>query len=156
MNHEKYLAETIQLAVENVEKGTGGPFAAIIVKNGEIVGIGKNSVTTKNDPTAHAEVQAIRNACKKLGTFQLDDCILYSSCEPCPMCFGAIYWARPKEVYFAANKDDAAAVGFDDAFIYEELKMKHKKQSITFHEVALNEKTKPFDQWENNSKKVEY
>jgi len=156
MNHETYLAKTIELAVENVEKGTGGPFAAIIVKNGEIVGIGKNSVTTKNDPTAHAEVQAIRNACEKLGTFQLDECVLYSSCEPCPMCFGAIYWARPKEVYFAGNKHDAASVGFDDAFIYEELKKKHQEQSICFHEINIKEKTKPFEKWTDNNQKVEY
>ncbi|MEC1085105.1 nucleoside deaminase, partial [Bacillus paralicheniformis] len=117
MNHETFLQRAIDLAVESVKSGTGGPFGAVIVKDGQIIAEGKNNVTTSNDPTAHAEVTAIRLACEALGDYQLNDCILYTSCEPCPMCLGAIYWARPKEVYFAAQHSDAASAGFDDSFI---------------------------------------
>lgn len=110
MNHEKFLQQAVDLAREGVNAGIGGPFGAVIVKDGSIIAEGQNNVTTSNDPTAHAEVTAIRNACKALGTYQLDDCILYTSCEPCPMCLGAIYWARPKAVFFAATHTDAAEV----------------------------------------------
>src|SRR5690606_25588778 len=113
----------IKRAIEHSEKGmylhAGGPFGAVIAKNGEIIAEGFNQVTSSNDPTAHAEVVEIRKACEKLGSFQLDDCIIYTSCEPCPMCLGAIYWARPKAVYYACTKEDAAAIGFDDNFIYD-------------------------------------
>src|SRR4051794_31773257 len=111
----------VQLAHDNVHSKGGGPFGAIIVKDGKIVGTGCNNVTTTNDPTAHAEVQAIRDACKNLGSFQLDGCEVYTSCEPCPMCIGALYWARPKAIYYACTKEEAAKIGFDDHFIYQEL-----------------------------------
>ena len=110
MNHEYFMQKAIELSLENMRNGKGGPFGAIVVKEGKIVGIGANNVTSKNDPTAHAEVLAIRDACKNLNTFQLNDCILYTSCEPCPMCLGAIYWARPEAVYYANTKQDAAKI----------------------------------------------
>lgn len=116
-----FMEQAIQLAVENVRSGRGGPFAAVVVKNGQVIATGSNRVTSTNDPTAHAEVTAIREACRALNTFQLTGCDLYTSCEPCPMCLGAIYWARPDRVYFAATASDAADAGFDDSFIYEEL-----------------------------------
>jgi len=119
MNHEYFMEKAIELSLDNMRSGKGGPFGAIIVKDGKIVGSGANHVTSENDPTAHAEVVAIRDACKNLGTFQLDDCIIYTSCEPCPMCLGAIYWARPKAIYYANTRVDAANIGFDDDFIYE-------------------------------------
>jgi tRNA(Arg) A34 adenosine deaminase TadA len=115
-----FMQRAIQLSIENIEKG-GGPFGAIIVRDGEIIAESANSVTNDNDPTAHAEVNAIREACKKLSTYDLSGCQIFSSCEPCPMCLGAIYWARLDKLHFAASKNDAADSGFDDAFIYEEL-----------------------------------
>src|SRR5882724_3989761 len=115
-----FMRQAIALALENIRTG-GGPFAALVVKDGAIVATGANRVTATNDPTAHAEIVAIREACKKLGSFQLDDCEIYTTCEPCPMCLGAIYWARPARVFFASTASDAAAAGFDDAFIYDEL-----------------------------------
>ena len=118
---QQFIKKVIQLALDNVTGNTGGPFGAVVVKNGEMVGVGQNQVTRLNDPTAHAEIQAIREACQRLNTFQLDDCELYTSCEPCPMCLGAIFWARPKAVYYACTKEDAATIGFDDKFIYEQL-----------------------------------
>jgi tRNA(Arg) A34 adenosine deaminase TadA len=121
MNKE-YMRKAIDLAIENVKNG-GGPFGAVIVKNGEIVSTGVNRVTANNDPTAHAEVGAIRAACEKLGTFMLDGCEIYSSCEPCPMCLGAIYWAHIDRLYYGCNKSDAADAGFDDSFIYKELEL---------------------------------
>ena len=119
-----FMKEAIRLATENVRAGRGGPFAAVVVKDGHIIASGTNSVTSTNDPTAHAEVTAIREACRALGTFQLSGCEIYTSCEPCPMCLGAIYWARPDRVFYAATASDAAAAGFDDSFIYEELKLR--------------------------------
>ena len=111
---EKFMRRAIELAQEGMEKGAGGPFGAVIVKDGEIVGEGYNCVTSTNDPTAHAEVVAIRKACRNLESFQLDGCAIYASCEPCPMCLGAIYWARPEKIFFAATREDAAEIGFDD------------------------------------------
>ncbi len=153
---EEYMQMAIDLAQKNVEEGKGGPFGAVIVKNGEIIATGANSVTTLNDPTAHAEVTAIRNACKKLNSFQLDDCEIYSSCEPCPMCLGAIYWARPKALYFAADKDDASNAGFDDSFIYEELELDYSKRSILTQQLTMNSKLKPFEIWDKSSLKLAY
>ena len=117
---EKYMMEAIALSKKAIENNEGGPFGCIVVKNNEIIGRGNNKVIIENDPTAHAEVVAIRDACKNIGTFQLDGCEIYTSCEPCPMCLGAIYWARPKIVYYANTRDDAAAIGFDDSMIYDE------------------------------------
>ena len=120
---EEFMREAIRLSVEKMQAGLGGPFGAVVVRNGEIIARGYNNVLTSNDPTAHAEVDAIRKACAALGTFQLQDCELYTSCEPCPMCLGAIYWARPKVVYYGNTKEDAAAIGFDDQFIYDEINL---------------------------------
>jgi len=134
--NEQFMTEAIRLAVENVTSGNGGPFGAVVVKDGKIIGKGVNVVTASNDPTAHAEVSAIRNACSALGSFQLEGCEIYSSCEPCPMCLGAIYWARPARLYFAGTKRDAANVGFDDSFIYEEINQPFEKRKI--QTVAIN------------------
>lgn len=153
---QDFTIKAIQLALENVKHNTGGPFGAIIVKNGKIVGIGQNNVTSLNDPTAHAEVQAIRNACQRLNTFQLNDCELYTSCEPCPMCFGAIYWARLKTVYYACTKEDAKAHGFDDQFIYEQLKMPHEKRKIPMIQLSPAEAKEPFKAWTSSINKTTY
>jgi guanine deaminase len=119
--HEKFMTRAIELAQAGVDDGLGGPFGCVIVKDGEIVGEGNNRVTSMLDPTAHAEVVAIREACRNLNSFQLEDCVIYTSCEPCPMCLGAIYWARPTSIFIACNRQDAAEAGFDDEFIYEEI-----------------------------------
>lgn len=153
---EKFMRRAIELARKGMENGAGGPFGAVVVKDGEIVGEGSNLVTSTNDPTAHAEVVAIRNACQNLNSFQLDDCIIYTSCEPCPMCLGAIYWARPAKMFFACNREDAANVGFDDEFIYEEIEkpiIERKIESINF---LREEGIKVFDNWANKPDKIEY
>ena len=131
-DHSYFLKRAIQLAEEGMDKGQGGPFGAVIVKDGEIIAEANNKVTASNDPTAHAEVVAIRKACEKLQDFQLENCILYTSCEPCPMCLGAIYWARPKKVYYALTREDAAKIGFDDQFIYDEIALKMDDRKIPF------------------------
>src|ERR1700737_4143796 len=125
-----FMARAIQLSLDNIRSGRGGPFGAVVVKDGTIVAEGTNQVTSTNDPTAHAEVLAIREACKKLHVFELLDCELYTSCEPCPMCLGAIYWARISRIYFANTAEDAAGIGFDDSFIYSELKLPHAQRRI--------------------------
>ena len=150
-----FMKIAIELAEENVKNG-GGPFGAVIVKDGEIVGKGVNTVTSSNDPTAHAEVNAIRNACKNLSSFQLDDCEIYSSCEPCPMCLGAIYWARPNKLYFAASKTDAANAGFDDSFIYEEIDKNFNERKITTVKIEHKNSLNPFKQWTESESKTEY
>jgi guanine deaminase len=119
--HETFMQLAIQLADKGWRRGDGGPFGAVVVRDGQVIGQGNNRVLLRQDPTAHAEVEAIRDACRQLNSFQLDECILYTSCEPCPMCLGAIYWARPAAVYFACTREDAAAIGFDDHFIYREI-----------------------------------
>ena len=151
-----FLKLAIDLAIENVKSGNGGPFGAVIVKDGKVLATGSNSVTTSNDPTMHAEIAAIRNACSKLNAFQLDGCTIYSSCEPCPMCLGAIYWARPERLVFAASKDDAAAVGFDDSFIYEEIVLDYNKRKITTEQMLKTEGKEPFDVWTTFEQRVEY
>ncbi len=156
MNHEEFLQRAINLAYENVEQKEGGPFGAIIVKDGTIIAEGVNQVTANNDPTAHAEMVAIRNACKTLNDFQLSDCVLYSSCEPCPMCFGAIFWARPKSVYFAATAQDATAIDFDDAFIYEQLSKQYQDRAIPFIQLSVEDKIKPFNAWLASIEKMKY
>ncbi|MFZ5954013.1 MAG: nucleoside deaminase [Candidatus Dependentiae bacterium] len=139
-------------------EGKGGPFGAVIVNNGKIIAVGTNQVTSLNDPTAHAEVMAIRLACQKLGTFQLLDCELYTSCEPCPMCFGAIYWARPRHIYYAATKLDAAQVGFDDSLIYQELQTPEEQRLIkTTHVTTCQPKAKElFTLWQDKKDKIVY
>ena len=153
---ERFMEEAIRLALRNVETGNGGPFGAVIVKDGRIVASGVNEVTKKSDPTAHAEVQAIREACRTLGTFQLSDCDLYTSCEPCPMCIGAIYWARPRAVYFACTKEEAAAIAFDDQFIYEELAKPLEGRRLPMTRITPNEYRAPFDAWAEAVDKIEY
>jgi len=152
---KKFMTAAIRLAIENVKNG-GGPFGAVVVKNNEIIGKGVNTVTSSNDPTAHAEVNAIRNACTHLSDFQLNDCEIYSSCEPCPMCLGAIYWARPKAIYFAASKMDAANAGFDDSFIYEEIPKQPLERSIITKEIPHEEKLQPFISWDESEVKTRY
>jgi guanine deaminase len=152
----KFMEMAVQLANDNVITKGGGPFGAIIVKDGKVVGKGCNNVTTTNDPTAHAEVQAIRNACKNLGSFQLDGCEIYTSCEPCPMCIGALYWARPKAVYYACTKENAAAIGFDDHFIYQELEKPIHQRSLKMDKLDLTNHDLPFRTWETSTEKVEY
>ena len=151
-----FLQEAIKLAEENVLTGTGGPFAAIITQNDEIIAVGTNVVTAINDPTAHAEVSAIREACRKLENFQLEECTLYSSCEPCPMCLGAIYWARLKRVVFAANKHQAEKAGFDDAFIYKELELNYNQRQLDTTQISLPEDNKPFELWIESATKKTY
>ncbi|MES1040025.1 MULTISPECIES: nucleoside deaminase [Peribacillus] len=146
----------VQLAYENVLAKNGGPFGAIIVKDGKVVGRGCNNVTTANDPTAHAEVQAIRDACRNLDSFQLTDCEIYTSCEPCPMCIGAIYWARPKAIYYACTKEDAANIGFDDHFIYQELALPMENRTMKMKQLSFNDHDLPFRTWETNIEKVKY
>lgn len=154
--HEKFMDEAINLAVEGVMAGDGGPFGAIVVKDGKIVGRGNNHVTSTNDPTAHAEVMAIRDACKNLNTFQLSGCVLYTSCEPCPMCFGAIYWARLDKVYYSANRHMASYHGFDDSFIYDEVNLSFDRRRIPFIHVSPEKGVVPFREWDNKENKVKY
>jgi tRNA(Arg) A34 adenosine deaminase TadA len=150
------MREAIRRAVENVTSGQGGPFGALVVKDGRVIAAGINLVTALNDPTAHAEVNAIREACIALGTFQLTGCELYTSCEPCPMCLGAIYWARPDRVYFGATASDAAAAGFDDSFIYEELKVMHGDRKIPFEMMMRDAGNEPFREWMKKNDRVRY
>lgn len=151
-----FMDLAIQLATENVLNGSGGPFGAVVVRKGEVIATGANSVTLTNDPTAHAEVVAIRNACRILNTFQLTDCEIYTSCEPCPMCMGAIYWARPAAVYYANTKTDAAEVGFDDAFIYRELAQPPAQRSLLMVHVPRANARESFDRWKEIEGKVDY
>lgn len=146
----------IRLSAEGMEKGEGGPFGAIVVQGDEVVGRGWNQVLRTNDPTAHAEVMAIRDACKNLGTFQLHDCEIYTSCEPCPMCLGAIYWARPQRVYFANTKADAAAIDFDDSFIYEEINMPLPQRKIPLIAMPSEEALQVFKDWKAKGDKKLY
>ena len=150
------MARTIELAIENVRSGKGGPFAALVVKEGHVIAEGSNRVTSANDPTAHAEVVAIREACKALGNFQLQGCELYASSEPCPMCLGAIYWARPDRVYFAGTAADAAAAGFDDAFIYREIVRPHRDRRIPMIPLMREESRKAFQAWERKPDRIAY
>jgi len=150
-----FMRQAIALALENIRKG-GGPFAAVMVKNGAIVATGVNRVTTTNDPTAHAEIVAIREACRNLESFQLPDCDLYTTCEPCPMCLGAIYWARPARVYYAGTASDAAAAGFDDAFIYDELQVPANERRIPMEELNRAEALVIFQEWLAKSDKTPY
>jgi len=152
---EDFMRLAIELSRQNVAKG-GGPFAAVIVKNGEVLATGCNQVTRANDPTAHAEVVAIRNACAALDHFQLDGCELYTSCEPCPMCLGAIYWARPEKVYYANSKEDAAAIDFDDQFIYEELDRPLPQRTLPMIRLLPEEAIEAFRDWQQKTDKVEY
>jgi guanine deaminase len=153
---ERFMARALALSLENVRSGRGGPFGAVVVKDGEIIAEGMNCVTNMNDPTAHAEMVAIREACRKLQSFELPDCEIYSSCEPCPMCLGAIYWARPARVYFANSAADAAQAGFDDAFIYQELRVPHAERKIPMIQLKNNNALDAFRTWREKSDKIRY
>jgi guanine deaminase len=151
-----FMARAIRLSIENVRTGRGGPFGAVVAKGGEIVAEGVNCVTATNDPTAHAEIIAIREACKKLGDFELSGCELYTSCEPCPMCLGAIYWARPDRVYFGNTAADAADAGFDDSFIYREIPQPHSQRKIPMVPMMREEALEAFRAWKKQINKVPY
>jgi len=153
---ERFMQEAILLSQHGMIKNEGGPFGCIIVKDDKIVGRGNNKVSSTNDPTAHAEVTAIRDACKNLGTFQLDGCEIYTSCEPCPMCLGAIYWARPKIVYYANNRTDAAAIGFDDSMIYDEMMVAIEHRKIPILPISREAALKVFEEWKNKPDKTVY
>jgi guanine deaminase len=152
----EFMRRAITLALENVRSGRGGPFAALVVKDVSVVAEGANCVTSANDPTAHAEVVAIREACRKLGDFQLTGCDLYTTCEPCPMCLGAIYWARPARVFYACVAADAAAAGFDDAFIYDELKLPLANRRMPMQQLLRDESLAIFSAWKIQGKKTPY
>lgn len=155
-DHKYFMRLAIQLAKQGVEIGEGGPFGAVVVKDGKIIGKGNNKVTGTNDPTAHAEVVAIRNACKELGHYQLDGCILYTSCEPCPMCLGAIYWARPDKFFYACTREDAAAIQFDDDFIYREISLSPEMRTIPADLLLREEALEAFTLWEEKGDKLLY
>jgi len=150
-----FLRQAIQIAVDSVRAG-GGPFGALVVKDGAVVATGANRVTLVNDPTAHAEILAIREACRLLGVFQLEGCDIYSSCEPCPMCLGALYWARPSRVYYAATREDAAAAGFDDSLIYRQIAVPHAQRSIPMLRMTDDHATRPFEEWVSRPEKTGY
>jgi guanine deaminase len=150
-----FMEQAIELAAANVRQG-GGPFAALVVKGGVVIASGANRVTLANDPTAHAEIVAIREACRALGSFQLAGCDVYSSCEPCPMCLGALYWARPARVFFAATAQDAAAAGFDDAFIYRQIETPPAARAIPMVHVARKRAALPFEEWARHPDKTRY
>jgi guanine deaminase len=151
-----FMQKAIELSLQGPRENKGGPFGAVIVKDGKIIGQGSNQVTSSNDPTAHAEVVAIREACKNLNSFQLDGCEIYTSCEPCPMCLGAIYWARLSKVYYGNTKQDAAAIGFDDSMIYEELDKDFVERKIPFLQLGREQAINAFREWEKNEGKTLY
>lgn len=152
----KFMLEAIGLAQSNVENNNGGPFGAVVVKNGKIVGKGNNQVTSSNDPTAHAEVVAIREASKNLGNFNLEGCEIYASCEPCPMCLGAIYWARINKIYYAGSQNDAAKANFDDSFIYNEISLRKEKRNIPSEQIMQDKAQEVFEHWIKSEKKIPY
>lgn len=155
MTHQELMQLAIRLSEENVLNG-GGPFGAVIAKEGEVVATGVNRVTANNDPTAHAEVSAIREACRKVKNFKLDGCVVYSSCEPCPMCLSALYWAGISKIYYANTKDDAKAIDFDDSFIYEQLSLERGDRSIASEQMMHDEALKAFEMWRDKEDKTEY
>jgi guanine deaminase len=155
-SHAEFMREAIRLSEEGVRQNRGGPFGCVIVRRGEIIGRGSNQVTATNDPTAHAEVTAIRDACRKLGAFQLTDCVLYTSCEPCPMCLSAIYWARIPEAYYGNTRADAAAIGFDDDFIYQQVPLAPEKRSLRMQPLLRENALLAFQEWAAKADKIRY
>ena len=156
MDHEKFMRQAIELSREKMRELEGGPFGAVVVVNGAVVGQGWNQVTGHNDPTAHAEISAIRCACEHLGTFDLEGAVMYTTCEPCPMCLGAIYWARIEKVYYANTTQDAVRIGFDDGFLYEEVSLPPSRRSLPMERLFLDEAREVFAEWEAMPNKVEY
>jgi tRNA(Arg) A34 adenosine deaminase TadA len=157
MNREmKFMLEAIKLGKEGMQNNEGGPFGCVIVKDDVIVGRGSNKVISTNDPTAHAEVTAIRDACNNLQTFQLEGCEIYTSCEPCPMCLGAIYWARPSKIYYGNTRQDAADIGFDDSLIYHEITLPFQQRKIAIECLGRNEAIKMFEEWSSKNNKTLY
>ena len=154
--NEHFMQEAVNAAVQGMNNNEGGPFGCVVVKDGKIIGRGNNKVTSTNDPTAHAEVTAIREACKHLNSYQLDGCDIFTSCEPCPMCLGAIYWARPDKVYYGSNQIDAAQIGFDDEFIYKEIPLPYSDRSIPFEQLGRDIAMKAFQLWDEKEDKTEY
>lgn len=155
MENNAFMLKAIELSKKNIDKG-GGPFGAVIVKDGKIISTGTNRVTAKNDPTSHAEVNAIRKAARKLGTFDLAGCDIYTSCEPCPMCLGAIYWAHIDKIFYGNTKKDAADIGFDDSFIYDELKLDYADRKVKIVQLLPEKAIEAFEKWNNKSDKIEY
>ena len=153
---EQFMKKAIEMAVENVYSGRGGPFAALVVKDGKVIGRGTNRVTTSNDPTSHAEINAIRDACARLEHYQLEGCEIYTTCEPCPMCMGAIYWARPARVFYAASRRQAQDAGFDDEFIYEQLALTPEERSLEIVHSKGEDAQRPFDAWMKFEGRTEY
>ncbi|MBE7517254.1 MAG: nucleoside deaminase [Chloracidobacterium sp.] len=153
---KRFMLQAIELAIEGVRAGDGGPFGCVVVKDGEVIGRGNNRVTSANDPTAHAEIVAIRDACGRLGSFQLEGCTIYTSCEPCPMCLGAIYWSRPKAIFFAGTRDDAAAAGFDDALFYSEMDKPNDERVLQMKALCRDEAKAAFRAWTDKADKTEY
>lgn len=154
--HKRFLREAIRLSIDKMEAGEGGPFGALVVREGQIVGVGWNRVTSTNDPTAHAEVVAIRDACARLGTFSLEECELYASCEPCPMCLATLYWARIERLYYAATREDAAGAGFDDSRIFDEIALRPSARSVLAVQDLRQEAQKAFEAWAKKEDRVEY
>ncbi len=154
--NEKFMREAIRLSIREMRRGGGGPFGAVVVRDGKIVGRGWNQVTSVNDPTAHAEIVAIRAACKRLKTFRLDDCDLYTSCEPCPMCLAAIYWAHLGHVYYANTRKDAARIDFDDDFIYREVALPIRRRKLRMRQLLHGEALAAFSEWQRKPDKVPY
>ena len=152
----KFMREAIRISIQMMRRGKGGPFGAVVVKGNQLVGRGFNQVTSANDPTAHAEVVAIRQACRRLKTFQLDDCDLYTSCEPCPMCLSAIYWARISRVFYGNTRKDAAKIAFDDDFIYREVALPLGRRKLRMKQLLRSEALKAFNEWEKKADKVPY
>ena len=153
---EEFLVMAFEVALQGVESGEGGPFGAVVVRDDEVLASAHNQVVGTNDPTAHAEIGAIRAACATLGSFQLDGCDLYASCEPCPMCLGAIYWARPRAVFYSATRQDAAQAGFDDAYVYEEIALPPEARTLPMQRVEHPEAGAPFAAWAAKPDRVEY
>jgi len=153
---KKFMNEAVTVGLEGMRGNLGGPFGCVIVKDNEIIGKGCNSVIATNDPTAHAEIVAIRDACKNLQSFQLNDCEVYTTCEPCPMCLGALYWSRPKKIYYASTRADAANIGFDDSYIYEQISLPIEQRKIAMECLQCDEANKMFEEWKSLNNKMLY
>lgn len=155
-SEEKFMKVAIDLAFEGMHENKGGPFGAVIVQNGVIVGRGNNQVTSTNDPTAHAEIVAIRDACKQLNTFELNDCVIYTTCEPCPMCLAAIYWTHINKIFYGSTKLDAANINFDDSFIYDEIMKNNAERKLNMEQISRDQTIELFNEWQNKADKISY